>query len=91
MAISCSACMVLTIYGIIVIKSIHVNPAFASGLISKVMVDPRISAATVNSGISKVMDLERWGVITLAPCTVTVCEPDGTLLNRNPFTPIIKQ
>ena len=69
-------------------SSLHLNVTFVSGLISNVIVDPSISAAIVNSGISKVIDSERWGVVTLAPCTIIVCEPDDTFLNRKPLMPI---
>ena len=52
------------------------------------MVDPKTSAVTMNSGISKVTDVERWGVDTLAPSTIIVCEPLNTFVNWNPLTPM---
>lgn len=69
-------------------SSLHWNAASLSGLMSSVTVDPRILAITVNAGISKVIDSKRWGAVTLAPCTIITCETGGTLLNRNPLTPI---
>ena len=40
-------------------SSLQVNAISVSGLINKVMVDPKTSAVTMNSGISKVTDVER--------------------------------
>ena len=54
------------------------------------MVDPKMSATTVNSGISKVTDFEIWGATMPAPSTVIKCEPDDTFLNWNPLTPMTK-
>ena len=52
------------------------------------MVDPKTSAATVNSGISNVTDVESWGVATLVPSTIIMCGPGDTFVNWNPLAPI---